>query len=58
MACRLFQTGLFAFINASIAAHVKEGCGIRSIARLLNIFAGTMLSRIKSIAGRIKKPTI
>ena len=43
-------------VNSNIASHVKEGCGIRSISRLLNISAGTVLSRIKSIADSIKKP--
>jgi IS1 family transposase/transposase-like protein len=47
-----------ASVNSDIAAHVKEGCGIRSIARLLNISAGTVLSRIKSIAAQIQKPII
>jgi len=45
-------------INPSIAAHVKEGCGIRSIARLLHISATTVISRIQKIAGSIKKPAI
>jgi len=44
--------------NAEIAAHVKEGCGIRSISRLLHIAAGTVLSRIQKIADSIKKPAI
>ena len=47
-----------ACINGDIAAHVKEGCGIRSIARLLNISAGTVLRRIKIIADSIIKPSI
>src|SRR5271168_4248940 len=45
-------------ISSHMAAHVKEGCGIRSIARLLNISASTVLKRIKTIAGAIKKPVI
>jgi len=45
-------------VNKDIVNHVKEGCGIRSIARLLNISANTVLSRIKSIADSIKKPMI
>lgn len=45
-------------INAHIVNHVKEGCGIRSIARLLDISAVTVLRRIKSIADGIKKPVI
>ena len=45
-------------INSSIAAHVKEGCGIRSIARLLHISATTVINRIQKIADNIKKPAI
>jgi IS1 family transposase/transposase-like protein len=45
-------------INFDIAAHVKEGCGIRSIARLLRISATTVLKRIKAIADSINKPMI
>ncbi|HWZ03770.1 MAG TPA: IS1 family transposase [Mucilaginibacter sp.] len=44
--------------NADIASHVVEGCGIRSIARLLHIAAGTVLYRIQKIADSIKKPVI
>jgi hypothetical protein len=47
-----------ASVNPDIAAHVKEGCGIRSIARLLKIAVGTVLKRIKIIADSIKKPAI
>ena len=35
---------------------MKEGCGFRSIARLLNISANTVLLRIKRIAAGIHKP--
>ena len=45
-------------INPSIAAHVKEGCGIRSIARLLHISATTVINRIQKIANSIKKPAV
>ena len=45
-------------ISRSIVDHVNEGCGIRSIARLLNVSVDTVLSRIKRIANHIKKPTI
>ncbi len=45
-------------VNSNIAAHVKEGCGIRSIGRLLNISAGTVRSRIKNIASQVQKPII
>src|SRR5580658_4699377 len=44
--------------NSEIASHVKEGCGIRSIARLLNISVNTVISRIQKIANSIKKPII
>ena len=45
-------------MNSQIIDHVIEGCGIRSISRLLNISACTVLSRIKIIADGIKKPSI
>ncbi|HEY2582316.1 MAG TPA: IS1 family transposase [Mucilaginibacter sp.] len=45
-------------VNSNIAAHVMEGCGIRSIARLLQISAVTVIRRIKKIADGIKKPAI
>ncbi len=62
--CKKIQLAIYkkhayeASINSEIAAHVKEGCGIRSIARLLHIAAGTVLCRIQKIAGSIKKPAI
>jgi insertion element IS1 protein InsB len=37
-------------VNLNIVALVKEGCGIRSIARLLNISATTVINRIQKIA--------
>lgn len=37
---------------------VKEGCGIRSIARLLKISVTTVLKRILSIAKIIRKPIL
>ncbi|MHB8209566.1 hypothetical protein [Mucilaginibacter sp.] len=43
-------------INHEVASRMKEGCGIRSIARLLNISIITVLSRIKRIAVGIIKP--
>jgi IS1 family transposase len=43
-------------INCDVISHVKEGCGIRSIARLLNISVNTAMSRIKRIAAAINKP--
>lgn len=41
-----------------ITNHVKEGSGIRSIARLLEISVTTVLSRILSIAKNIRKPLL
>jgi IS1 family transposase len=45
-------------VNESVINYVKEGCGIRSISRLLNISVNTVLSRIKTLASHIKKPII
>jgi IS1 family transposase len=45
-------------INSSTTAFVKEGCGIRSIARLLHISPNTVLGRIKAIASAIIKPVV
>lgn len=44
--------------NALIIKFIKEGCGIRSIARLLGISATTLLSRIRNIAKEIKLPSL
>lgn len=44
--------------DTSITTLVKEGCGIRSIARLLSISNTTVLKRILSIAKGISKPFI
>lgn len=44
--------------NKSITSLLKEGCGIRSIARLLHISCTTVLKRILSIAKAIEKPII
>lgn len=46
------------FISNSIISLVKEGCGIRSIARLLHISAVTVINRIRKIADAIVKPII
>ena len=46
------------FISNNIISLLKEGCGIRSIARLLNISPNTVIRRIKTIASNIKKPAI
>ncbi|HVW96814.1 MAG TPA: IS1 family transposase [Mucilaginibacter sp.] len=45
-------------INSFIQEHLKEGCGIRSIARLLKISANTVLKRIIYIAKTIERPII
>jgi insertion element IS1 protein InsB len=44
--------------NSYIINHVREGCGIRSIARLLDISPNTVIQRIKTIASTIQKPPI
>lgn len=44
--------------SPNIVALIKEGCGIRSIARLLGISASTVLERIRKIAARIEQPAI
>jgi insertion element IS1 protein InsB len=44
--------------NNFIKAHIKEGCGIRSIARLASISPKTVLKRIIAIAKTIIKPFI
>jgi insertion element IS1 protein InsB len=44
--------------DRQIISLLKEGCGIRSIARLLYICCGTVLKRILSIAKSIVKPVI
>ena len=45
-------------INLSIVKLTKEGVGIRSIARLLNISPTTLLSRLVLIAKNINEPII
>lgn len=45
-------------INLNIVKLTKEGVGIRSTARLLNISPTTLLSRIITIAKNIVQPTI
>ena len=42
--------------SPNFVALIKEGCGIRSIARLLNISASTVLVRIRKIAAKIEQP--
>ena len=45
-------------INQNIIQLTKEGLGIRSTARILNVSTTTLLKRIVSIAGSISKPII
>lgn len=44
--------------NHAIIILLKEGCGIRSISRILGISPTTVMKRILLIASNIKKPTI
>jgi insertion element IS1 protein InsB len=44
--------------DKSITSLLKEGCGIRSMARLLHISCTTLLKRIISIAKDIEKPIV
>jgi IS1 family transposase len=44
--------------NSFIINHLKEGCGIRSIARLAKISTSTVVRRIKQLAQSIKQPHI
>ncbi|RZJ49780.1 MAG: IS1 family transposase [Flavobacterium sp.] len=44
--------------NNKIINLTKEGCGVRSIARLLKIGTNTVLRRIRYIAKQIKKPNL
>ncbi len=44
--------------NSLIIKFTKEGCGIRSIARLLEISSTTLLLRIKIIAKKIQAPIL
>lgn len=44
--------------NTNIIALTKEGCGIRSTARLLCISVPTLLSRLRSIASKISQSAI
>jgi IS1 family transposase len=45
-------------VNSWVAGMVKEGCGIRSMARLLKISTNTIIKRIKQIAKGVSKPLI
>lgn len=45
-------------INSQIIVLVKEGVGIRGIARILKISTSTLLRRIRSIASKLRPPYI
>jgi insertion element IS1 protein InsB len=45
-------------INSWIAGMVKEGCVIRSMARLLKVSINTIIKRVKQIANSITKPLV
>ena len=45
-------------VPKGVSSHLKEGCSIRSISRLLNISASTVLRMILRIANRINKPPV
>lgn len=45
-------------VNGMIKTLIKEGCGIRSTARILKISPTTLLSRIVRIAAKILQPSI
>jgi len=45
-------------INNNIIAFIREGVGVRSIARLLHISATTLMKRIKEISYKITIPPI
>lgn len=48
----------YANTGNDICAHVKEGCGIRSISRLLRIATSTVMRRILHISDKVIKPQI
>lgn len=45
-------------LNSWVARMVKEGCGIRGMARVLKISTNTIINRIKQIAKGVSKPII
>lgn len=48
----------YSTVNKNIIDHVKEGCGIRSIARLLRISSNTVMRRIRNLAKAVEKPVL
>ncbi len=45
-------------IDQEIRKHIKEGCGTRSISRLLGISVNTVTKRILSISKSVEKPSV
>ena len=45
-----------ASVDGQVRLLVRESVGIRGITRILNISKGAVLSRIKELSARIKKP--
>jgi insertion element IS1 protein InsB len=45
-------------VNSNLVSLLKEGCGIRSISRLLAISPTTTIRRILNISNEIKRPSI
>ena len=61
--CRKYQLGSYTYKSYSVSDFqitqlVKEGCGIRSISRLLAISTNTVLRRILRIAKAVSKPLV
>ncbi|MEQ9263153.1 MAG: IS1 family transposase [Owenweeksia sp.] len=60
--CKLNQQQRYAYkayqaeINSILIAYLKEGLGIRSIARLLEISPNTVMNRIIAISNDVEKP--
>lgn len=60
--CKKYQQPAYSYAackagtDGGIVSHVKEGCGIWNIARLLGIAKGTVIAKIKLIAKAIKPP--
>jgi insertion element IS1 protein InsB len=53
-----YKNKAYVVANKSVNALLKEGCGIRSMARLLHISCTSVLKRIVSIAKSIEKPMV
>ncbi|WP_436516254.1 transposase [Ekhidna sp. To15] len=61
--CHKYQRAVYKYeaykvSDEAIANFTKEGVGIRSTSRLLNISQSTVISRIRKIATDTKKPPI